>query len=316
MPKIINTHAAKHWCFTLNNPAIRYFSFSLIISFSLIFSLLKVCFPPFFSHETVSSTLSKVCSYFIFQLEEGEANTRHFQGYFILKKKTRLSGLRKSISGRAHFEIARGNPQQNRAYCSKEESRISGPYEFGELPSSKRQDLLSFQKSCSRSSNEELWRNHFGLMLRYHKSVDTFRLETSSSVRSRPICFILYGPAGVGKSSLPRSVYPEAFWKDVTSKWWDGYTNQSVVVFDDYYGGIQLSTLLRLIDYGSVQVEVKGGYRPLVAECFVFTSNSSPDKWYQSVKEDSREGWMRRLREFCLCYTRNSLHVPWTRIQF
>ena len=85
---------SKQFCFTLNN----------------------------YSDEEYSVVLRAVrlfCEYFIVGKEIGDSGTPHLQGYFILKRKDRITGVRNKISGRAHFEVARGSPGDNRIYCSK-----------------------------------------------------------------------------------------------------------------------------------------------------------------------------------------------------
>jgi len=55
-------------------------------------------------------------SYIIFGQEVGESETPHLQGYVQLKKKMRMNQVKKFISPRAHLEISRGSPDQNRRY--------------------------------------------------------------------------------------------------------------------------------------------------------------------------------------------------------
>lgn len=284
-------HAAKHWCFTLNNPDVL--------------------------PSAVTEALSPHTEYLIFQEEEGENHTRHFQGYFILTTKKRLTFLKKLLP-RAHYESARGTLSQNRAYCSKEEGRLSGPYETGSVPSkSSSVHQLDFQRAVqSGMCSSSLWEHHFQLMLKHYRAVSAYRVDTQQVHRSRPSCFIFFGPAGIGKSRLARDVYPFAYFKDVASKWWDGYEGQPVVVFDDFYGGIQLSTLLRVLDFGPCLVEFKGGYIPLSAEVFVFTSNDHPRDWYAPRSSRAIEGLRRRFTEFSSIYTRESLQDSWRKVSY
>nr|AHC72202.1 master replication initiator protein [Faba bean necrotic stunt virus] len=89
------------WCFTLNNPL-----------------------SPLFLHESMK--------YLVYQIEQGESGNVHFQGYIEMKKRTSLAGMKKLIPG-AHFEKRRGTQGEARAYAMKEESRIEGPWEYGEF---------------------------------------------------------------------------------------------------------------------------------------------------------------------------------------
>lgn len=72
--------------------------------------------------------------YCIYQIEQcPKTNKYHYQGYIeFVGKKTytfiqKLSGLKT-----AHLEIRRGSQQDAVAYCSKSESQVGGPWEFGD----------------------------------------------------------------------------------------------------------------------------------------------------------------------------------------
>jgi len=71
-------------------------------------------------------------TYVIYQEEVGECGTHHFQGYIEMPKSVRCSHFYPSLRG-AHFDRAAGNPEQCKAYCSKAETRVGGPYEFGKV---------------------------------------------------------------------------------------------------------------------------------------------------------------------------------------
>lgn len=70
-------------------------------------------------------------NYMIGQLEKGEEGTLHYQLFINLKRDQRLSYLKK-INNEAHWEIAK-DANKARNYCKKEESRVEGPWEFGEF---------------------------------------------------------------------------------------------------------------------------------------------------------------------------------------
>ena len=58
-------------------------------------------------------------TYAVFQLEEGENGTPHYQGYVAFQKKKRLTAIEHLLRGAGHWEISRGSPTQNREYCTK-----------------------------------------------------------------------------------------------------------------------------------------------------------------------------------------------------
>lgn len=90
-------------------------------------------------------------SYAIFQEEIcPDTSNHHFQGFVIISgQRQRFSALkkildpvRKAKSG-IHLAACNGSPEQNRAYCSKEESRMPGTefHEFGTCPGAKKEKV-------------------------------------------------------------------------------------------------------------------------------------------------------------------------------
>lgn len=111
----------KNWVFTLNNPQE--------------------------DSETLMNLLSPLSGYCIFQKEQGSNGTQHYQGYIQFTVRKRLTAA-KSILPRAHWEVARGSPQQCKDYCSKEETRLDGPYETGHMTvQGQRRDIEDFRDS-------------------------------------------------------------------------------------------------------------------------------------------------------------------------
>lgn len=102
LEKKMTTNQGKFWVFTINNPT-------------------EVTLPRQWPN----------VQYAIWQLEKGEEETPHLQGYVVFKSNQRLAALKK-IDATAHWEIRRGSHQQAKDYSSKEDTRQSGPYEIGD----------------------------------------------------------------------------------------------------------------------------------------------------------------------------------------
>lgn len=82
-------------------------------------------------------------SYAVFGRETGESGTPHLQGYIHFKQPRALSALKKVLP-RAHLEIARGTPEDNRRYCTKDNDFE----EFGELPKQgKRNEIAALREA-------------------------------------------------------------------------------------------------------------------------------------------------------------------------
>jgi len=114
--------SAKHWCFTINNPT-------------------ALCVDGFMEWDLDEDTQYLVC-----QQEMSASGTPHIQGYISFFKKKRMSSVKNIVGTGAHVEVAKGTPAQNKAYCTKEESRLVGPWEYGTLPGGKgkRNDIADF----------------------------------------------------------------------------------------------------------------------------------------------------------------------------
>lgn len=111
----MSSSLAKNWSFTLNN----------------------------FNEEEIlllrNSASLPIVRYLVFQQEIGEEGTPHIQGYISLNTRQRLNQLKKLVGNRAHLEVARGTPVQNRTYCTKTESAVPETVEeFGSIPTEER----------------------------------------------------------------------------------------------------------------------------------------------------------------------------------
>ena len=74
--------------------------------------------------------------------EIGENGTPHLQGYMHLKKKQRLTEMKTKFGKEIHFEIAKGDNQQNWIYCSKENNyTYGGNWKLGEMEIDEESDI-------------------------------------------------------------------------------------------------------------------------------------------------------------------------------
>jgi len=88
------------------------------------------------------------------QLEEGEQGLhRHLQGYLELSKPQRLSWLKAQLSGTAHWEPRRGTREQARDYARKSDTRVEGPWEYGDWQAGGRGELWCY----IRGTDGTLW---------------------------------------------------------------------------------------------------------------------------------------------------------------
>lgn len=257
------TSRVRNWCFTLNNPTQEERDALSAISARL---------PEF--------------RYMVYQLEEGEEGTQHLQGYIEFQRPMRFNTVKSMISPRVHLERRRGTRDQAREYCMKEDTRIEGPFEFGEwIPeiTGFRADLERIRTDVKRGHTiTQLWEDYYPTMVRYHKAIERFKEVVAPERDSPPVVHVLYGPTGTGKSKWCKDNFPDAYWKS-QDRWWDHYESNHTVIFDEFYGWIRFSELLRICDRYPCLLERKGGFVKFNSHNLIFCSNTKPRDWYKNV---------------------------------
>lgn len=236
--------------------------------------------------------------YMVCGLERGEQGTQHIQGYVQFTKRRRFKYLKERWP-RAHIELARGSPEQNRSYCTKE----GASHEHGEMLKGQgaRNDLNEIRSLIdSGATCEEIRDGHYSTYMRYQRAIIS-DIESCRPGRTTPTeLHILWGDTGTGKSLWCAENLPRAYWKS-RGEWWDGYDGHEDVVIDEFYGWLPFDLLLRLADRYPLQVPVKGGFRKFVAKRIFITSNKPYTEWYHHGNDTLWAAFRRRLssvREF------------------
>lgn len=237
----------RNWVFTLNNPSEKL-------------------------------TLPGFAKYLVYQLEK--VSTLHYQGFIQLNRQQRISYLKKWLP-QAHWEPAKGSPEQCKAYCTKQESRLEGPWEFGEISTQgKRTDLLSVKSMIdSGCTDARIADEYFQVYLRYNTSLSKYRLIKSKPRDFKSQVIWLYGPSGVGKTAAAIDIVgPGYYMKSDSSKWWDLFDGNSNVIIDDFEWSdyFTYKQLLRLFDRYPCMVQVKNGYVNFAPRKIIVTSDRHP----------------------------------------
>lgn len=265
---------SKHWCFTLNN----------------------------YTKEEekklngLYEDKKHAISYIILGREVGDSNTPHIQGFVSFNSRTTLRQARTRISNRAHFEKAKGTPTQAADYCRKD-----GEFtEYGSIPVTRghRSDIDKLVQSIKNgNSRDELRDEHPALFLRYTRAIGEW-VSSLQPVREWITEVIVhYGKTGTGKTrSVFEFIQRDAIYVHPGEQWFDGYTGQSVVLFDDFNGSeFKLSYLLKLLDRYPMRVPIKGNYVNWIPKHIFITSNKSPEEWYPCAHEEHKNALLRRI---------------------
>lgn len=242
------------------------------------------------------------CSYVRYaclQLEVGDATGRmHVQGWISCTRSVRLGRLT-ALSPGTHWEPRRGTRQEADEYCSKPDGRLFGPLRVGDgdvvsAGRGRRTDILQFVEDARNSGVDSALDERLHYIVRYPRGVESLRRnlikkqwDQLPNFRKVSV-YVHWGDAGVGKTKKVFQLAEQASEEvyrlfSYQPEWWDGYTGQKYILFDDFYGQIKLSRLLQLLDGYKLMVPVKGGHTYLTHEQIHITSNKHWHDWYEAT---------------------------------
>lgn len=248
--------------------------------------------------------LTSKIRYLVCQQERGAGTGRlHWQGYVQFTSAVRAPQVRSLLScAWAWVKPARGTPQQARAYCMKETTRVPGGdvIERGSIVETqgKRNDLddvYSMIKGGARMI--DVLDAQPTSFMRYTRGIQAashlLRTAAASTTLRDPEIIVVWGPPGSGKSKWVWDTYggENMYTLSLSGSaiWWDGYDGQETVLLDDYAGQIPFRSLLNYTDRYPVQCPVKGSMVWLAATRIIFTSNLHWSCWYQADPTHRRD---------------------------
>lgn len=259
----------------------------------------------------------------VWQLEECPTTGQlHFQGYIEYDRNVRLAQAKREASiffDGAHMEPARGTRTENVDYCSKDDTRVAGPWyypsqDFFDGPGQgRRSDLKTFADRIKNGEKLEVVATDMpGTYLQYSRGAKDLAnmVMKPRFLQEAPIIEVHFGRAGSGKTkymwdqvmelsngSMSTDFY---YLKEGSHKWFDGYKGQACILMDDFgedgaEPGLRLDALLRLWDRYPFQGEIKGGMVEIQASRFIITSNFHPRDWYKRLTLDRKRALARRI---------------------
>ncbi|WP_445772269.1 hypothetical protein [Rheinheimera sp.] len=236
--------------------------------------------------------------YIIIGDEKGECGTPHLQGYVYFANATSFGTIKHHIP-RGHIEKAKGSPRQNFEYCSKENIL----FEAGTRPEQgKRTDIQTIKEYIEETDNP----NMRDIILHHATSYQSIKtaevmlkyLEKGRDPNNPPKILWYCGPTGTGKTRSAWEQYPEAYIKDNSHKWWDGYDQHEVVIIDDMrWDTFPWAKLLTITDRYPNQVECKNGNRQLTAHTIIITSPYTPEEMFDGRVHEDLGQFKRRITE-------------------
>lgn len=227
------------------------------------------------------------CTYYIVAKEKGESGTPHLQCYMEFKNRYRLNRIQRLFKAKVHLEARKGSPQQASEYCKKDGSFV----EYGKISKpGKRNDIANLKAAVMKGDSILTLYNDHDAMYKYHRAAKDHRLHLQMADKKftpmEVICY--YGDAGAGKTRLANETYPDIFHvPSVEPLWFDGYSGEDTILLDDFYGGLNYSRLLKILDGYRFSVPIKGGFVWKKWTRVIITSNVHPKKWYPEKKFDA-----------------------------
>lgn len=219
------------------------------------------------------------CKYYIIAREIGESGTPHLQCYLEFITQKSYTKIKKLFNGNVHIEPRKGTPQQAADYCKKDNLFV----QFGVLSEQgRRNDIKRLRDEVKRGATlAELY--ELDAMYRYRRSAMEHRyiLQTEKVNFTPMTVTVLIGPPGCGKTRFCYKTDPYLY--NLASRkplWFDGYNDNKSLLIDDYYGEIEYSAFLRMLDGYRFGLPIKGGFTwKNYSEVFI-TSNVPICQWY------------------------------------
>lgn len=246
-------------------------------------------------------------AYMVWQRERGKEGTEHIQGYVRFNTRKRFNTVKNYFSvPEIHIEPAKGTEDQNMRYCTKEETRVEGPWLFGEQnfkADAGRQGARSdihdaTDKIIQGCSMKVIASEHPEVFVKYHGGLERFAdLHRSLPPLERDVrVYCLWGQTGTGKTHRVRTTFPDAYEVQAGRDPWGMYTDQLTVLFDEFeWEKWTIQQINRFTDKWRCQLDAR--YHDKYAHWVrvIFCSNGDPLDWWPLATPALRGALHRRL---------------------
>lgn len=217
------------------------------------------------------------------QLEKGEKGTPHIQFFAYWAQQKRCNGL-KRFDKAIHIEKA-VKPALALQYCMKNDTRVAGPWEFGQRPvfNEERKDKWAEAKElCKQRKFDDIEPKLYMRHPRnFHFVADQYQKLGKPYEQCRGIW--IQGPSGTGKTTKAQTDFQGLFYYKNKDKWWDGYKDEQVVIMEDVSPETKY-----LVDYIKEWVDrfpfkslIKGGHTYPDYSWFIITSQYSIEECFE-----------------------------------
>lgn len=249
------------------------------------------------------------CEWYLAQVEEcPETHRLHIQGMAHCDNVDRWTFLKKN---KCHIEKCI-DPIKSIQYCSKEDTRIAGPFEHGTRPTFN----VKGQKAANAQRNKLLLETPTDILVKdgiiklselpnIIKAKNMWSMVDPGTPKEKEANIWLYGFPGCGKTRWAKETYSGNLYEKAMNKWWDGFKGEDYVLLDDFdKQGKCLGHYLKIWGdrYFGWKGETKGGTIQPNFKRFIITSNYSIDQIFGGPEGDSElvAAIERRFIETCM----------------
>lgn len=270
-----NTHTqAKYWCLTVQSDRAT-----------------EALWPTLTPSDPFPIEIPDGCVYAVCQVERApQTGKLHLQLYLAFEKNKRFGAI-KRLFPHSHIEKAKGDADDNTKYCTKEDTRVAGPWTFGECPKSKgkkgsRTDWTQVKEMIAQGkSRTEVYETapHLancsrGVEVLYQHFAP--KVPISRNVR----VIVLYGQTGTGKSHRARTGYPDAYvvtGEYAPGKSFDLYCGQDVLILDEWrWAEWPLTMMNAILDKWSLILQCRYQNRQAAWTLVIICTNDTPSLAY------------------------------------
>lgn len=256
-----------------------------------------------------------------------ETGRWHWHVYARFNCRKRMETV-KRVLGRedAHCEIANGNEAQCREYCWKttekngapanQESHGSiGTFDEKNGKQGRRSDLEEVAAMVDKGDSDmAVAQAHPADFIRYHGGIAAYRIAVVNPPAVREVEVLwFWGPTGTGKTHRVLTTFPDCYSVTPGRSPWDGYTNQTTILFDEFTGEANwpLDSMKRLLDKWRMSLDARYNNKFAAWTRVVICSNSVPTSFYSTVRGPDWAAWARRIKMGCrLVETREDAGGP------
>lgn len=246
--------------------------------------------------------------YMVYQLEEGENHTPHYQGYTRFRTRKVLATAKNLIHQGAHLAPSEGSEEHNRDYCTKEKGRIAVGAEYGTYDPTKgkkgkRTDLDAVTATIKTGAPlSVVIDTHMEMYIKYstgmEKAVLAMEMKTAP-VRRDVHTTVLWGPTGTGKTHRVRTMYGlGVFIVKPGRDPWGGYNSQDVICFDEFdWMKWSIHDMKQFLDVWGIELDRRYCNKLARYTRVYIIANQPPEDWYAADRSADKEAFMRRLTE-------------------